>query len=59
MKKVHPNDGGCWYCHTVEGNDMMFSCEFDTYIHKHCIEKAVKGDPDDREAAIIARELLT
>jgi hypothetical protein len=55
--KVHPCDGGCWYCHTIEGDDIMFCCEFDTYVHKHCIENAAK-DLDDEEAQIIARELL-
>lgn len=53
-----PQDGGCWYCHTDDG-DMLFSTEFDTYVHMKCLEATVaENDPNDREAAIMAAELL-
>ena len=55
--QVSPNDGGCWYCHTTDG-EMLFSTEFDAYVHKECIERAVEHDEEDREAQIMKRELL-
>jgi ADP-ribose pyrophosphatase len=51
-----PQNGGCWYCHK-KTDDMMFSTEFDTAVHKECIEQAAQ-DPSDREAQIFKRELL-
>lgn len=49
----------CWYCGGTHGSDdgMMFSIEFDTYVHKECLERHVL-DKDDREAQIMGRELL-
>ncbi len=57
VNNIHPCDGGCWYCHD-DSLPLAFSCEFDTFIHLRCLEEAVVADPNDREAAIIARELL-
>ena len=37
--KVHPCDGGCWYCHTKD-DKLVFCWEFDTYIHEECAQKA-------------------
>ena len=54
---VKPQDGWCWYCHTAAG-EMLFSTEFDTYVHEACLRQAA-ADPTDREAAIMARELLS
>lgn len=51
----HPNQGGCWYCHDDEG-EMLFSVEFDCYIHEKCLRNALK-DEKDREAQIMGREL--
>lgn len=56
MKNVCPTKGGCWYCHTDEG-EMYFSGEFDTYIHLECIrEVALINDPNDLENRILVRE---
>lgn len=51
-----PSNGGCWYCHQ-EDDDLVFCCEFDTWVHPECAKEAAK-DPDDREAAIIYREVM-
>ena len=48
---------GCWYCGGKDGQDLLFSIEFDTPVHEHCLKKALKND-DDMEAKIMARELL-
>lgn len=56
-QEVQPSDGGCWYCHTKD-DDLVFCCEFDTYVHKNCALNAIKIDPNDREAQIIYRELF-
>jgi hypothetical protein len=52
-----PHDGGCWYCHK-NNPPLLFSCEFDTFVHEHCLRCAINGDPEcqDREARIMARE---
>ena len=56
---VKPGNGGCWFCEgSVTNNDdeVYFSVEFDTYLHKHCLD-TMPDDPDDRETAIIRREI--
>lgn len=45
----------CWYC-KGDGCD-HFSGEFDTPLHEKCL-RAAAADPEDREAAIMSRELL-
>ncbi len=56
----HPGNGGCWYCYTDDEGEWLFSCEFDTYLHKSCLEKElslmVEQDLYDPELNIIARE---
>lgn len=60
MAKCDPAKGGCWFCCTDdETGDWLFSGEFDTYLHKHCLEAAIASMDDeniDREAEIMARE---
>lgn len=51
----HPCDGGCWFCHGTHG-PLNFTTEFDAAVHDECVVNAL-ADPDDPEAAIIAREL--
>lgn len=53
MKK-HPNEGGCWFCHDDEG-EMIFSWEFDCWLHEECLRKELAG-PYNPEAEIMARE---
>ena len=48
--------GGCWYCHQVD-DELTFSAEFDTFVHVGCIKETHFADPEDREAAIMWREL--
>lgn len=57
-KSVHPSEGGCWYCHTTRPRDLTFCWEFDCYVHRACVKRAVSSNPNDREAAIIASEVL-
>ena len=55
-----PTEGGCWYCHNDDG-EMVFSMEFDTYLHLECIQTAAKAFADDPEVKIFKdefRELL-
>jgi len=46
----------CWYCHCPPGDDLVFSWEFDTYVHLSCIRDRLASDPSDREAHILGRE---
>ena len=46
----------CWYCFGPVGDDLVFSWEFDTCVHLHCIRDRVTNSPDDLEAAILAQE---
>ena len=53
MGSKTPNDGGCWFCYTDDG-ELSFSMEFDTWFHMDCLSKALeKGNP---EAEVIADE---
>ena len=47
-KYVSPNDGGCWFCHTNEG-EMYFDFEFDTYVHLECVVKALLENKEHSE----------
>lgn len=57
MAKLSPSAGGCWFCHTDdETNDWHFSFEFDTFYHKHCLDKVLEDD-NNNDAKIIKEEL--
>lgn len=50
--------GGCWFC-GYDGDQMEFSCEFDTYFHMDCLmEVLASSDQEhyDQEAEIIGHE---
>ena len=51
-----PSSGGCWYCYSDQDLD-AFSLEFDTYIHRICVERWMKANPRDDEVRIISTEL--
>src|SRR5690606_28900806 len=53
---VSPHDGGCWYCHKADEN-LVFSIEWDAYVHLTCVREALERDPQDTEAWVFAREL--
>ena len=53
---VAPHDGGCWYCHKADEN-LVFSVEWDTYVHPACVREALERDPQDAEAWFFAHEL--
>jgi hypothetical protein len=53
--EITPQEGGCWYCHKKD-EFLIFSREFDTYLHIKCLKKALADDPRDREAKIMMRE---
>ena len=40
--KVHPIDGGCWFCH-IKDDNLVFDTEFDTYVHINCIKKELES----------------
>ncbi len=42
MARVSPNQGGCWFCSEKDERPMMFSCEFDTYLHEGCLMKELQ-----------------
>lgn len=57
--KVSPNNGGCWFCHEVDDRPMLFSCEFDCFLHDTCLMSALAAsspEAEDWEAEITARE---
>lgn len=56
LKSAVENGFGCWYCGGKEGEDLVFSFEFDTPVHLSCAETAYNEDNDDLEAKIIIRE---
>ena len=46
------SDYGCWYCNDGDNNEeMLFSAEFDTFVHESCLMKY-----DDLEADIMKWE---
>lgn len=56
FKRLSPQQGGCWYC-GMEG-DWLYMCrEFDTLVHPVCVARALKHNPDDEEAQIIAQDI--
>lgn len=56
MSHKLPQDGGCWFCHKDEG-DMLFSTEFDTYLHKDCLIKELEKEPPiNQETRIMSIE---
>ena len=50
---VNPSNGGCWFCSTKENKIILFSTEFDSYVHEECLLKADKENP---EREIMMRE---
>ena len=56
MKKYKPpTKGGCWFCHK-DGGTMLFSTEFDTYVHESCLMDGNNGN--NIETEIMRKELL-
>ncbi len=47
-RSVHPSDGGCWFCHRVSEEVMVYTCEFDAYFHPSCLGKRPSNDPEAR-----------
>lgn len=40
MEEVSPKDGGCWFCKSIDAEELIFDTEFDTYLHYSCLEQA-------------------
>lgn len=61
MAKCDPVDGGCWYCYDDSG-EMLFSFEFDTYLHEACLLKEhdclIREGWSDLETEIMFKELI-
>jgi hypothetical protein len=53
---VPPQEGGCWFCYN-NAAPILFSTEFDSYVHDRCLRAELEMDPNNREAIIMAREL--
>jgi len=51
-----PGNCGCWYCFRKSG-ELCFDTEFDTYVHKKCVERRLSKHPHCEEAKIIARSI--
>jgi len=59
MSHKTPNQGGCWYCYQDEEKDaLVFSMEWDAYVHPRCVWQRLADNPSDEEALIFAREIL-
>ena len=54
MKTQECSECKCWYCFEQDEN-LVFSVEFDTYLHLSCLRIALH-DQNDEEAKIFARE---
>lgn len=54
MEKT-PNEGGCWFCYTDDG-EMYFTTEWDAWFHMDCLQKELNSDHYNPEAEIIASE---
>ena len=54
------NKDTCWFCGKLEENDknILFSTEFDAYVHEECLKKTLEKNPEHAEAKIMGRELL-
>jgi hypothetical protein len=50
---VEPGDGGCWFCYT-QSDDMLYEGEFDTGVHKECLEAELRAHPDHPEARLMS-----
>lgn len=47
MAHKMPNEGGCWFCHQDDEHEpLVFDCEFDTYVHRSCIQKNLDAGSD-------------
>lgn len=42
-----PENDPCWYCHCPPGDDLVFTWEFDTFVHLDCIRERLSSDPAD------------
>ena len=49
---ISPVDGGCWFCYTLDDGEWIFDAEFDTYLHKECLVRALQDR--DREAQVMS-----
>lgn len=56
LKMATQNGYGCWYCGGKEGEDLVFSIEFDTPVHKSCAYGALNRNKHDQEAQIFVNE---
>ena len=48
----------CWFCQ-CDTEPVLFSWEFDTFIHDQCIRDALHSDSDNIEARIMSAEFST
>lgn len=54
---VSPNHGGCWFCRSkYGGGEWLWSREWDANFHKECLIEALRVNPEDQEAQIMALE---
>ena len=53
---VSPNHCGCWFCNSEDEGYWLTSREWDAYVHRECLIEALRSNPEDQEAQIMARE---
>ncbi len=60
MAFLSANDGGCWFCNTDDGpmadGDWYFSDDWDAFFHGECCRKALRKDPKNQEALLMAEQ---
>jgi len=54
--KAIAEEYGCWFCSRKDGEDWVFSFEWDTPVHLSCVVKKLRDDPGNEEAQLMARE---
>ena len=54
MAVLYPHEGGCWFCNQDnEHEDLIYDCEFDTFLHWSCLKKTLEEYPDHPEAMLM------
>lgn len=47
MAKLHPRDGGCWFCgEDGEKEPLHFTEQFDAAAHRNCCKRILDGVED-------------
>ena len=59
LNRVHPGDGGCWFCFTAQ-NDVpggwLYSSQWDANLHRRCLDRELAKREPSYESLVMARE---